>query len=77
MSYLVAQMLLCLLLATVFGFFLGWVLKRCSCTEVDAEWRNRYEILEDERNRLQLQLEASRRKDFAYGDGQNDSSGAG
>lgn len=64
MSYLIAQMLLCLLLAAVLGFILGWLLKRCSCTEVEAEWRGRYGMLEDERNRLQLQLESSRRTDF-------------
>ncbi|MGI9295223.1 MAG: hypothetical protein ACR2PS_14690, partial [Pseudomonadales bacterium] len=59
MSYLITQMLLCLLLAAVLGFILGWLLKRCSCTEVEAEWRGRYSMLEDERNRLRLQLESS------------------
>ncbi|MGI9287756.1 MAG: DUF4332 domain-containing protein [Pseudomonadales bacterium] len=60
MSYLLTQMLLCLLLAAVLGFILGWLLKRCSCAEVEAEWRGRYGMLEDERNRLRLQLESSR-----------------
>ncbi len=59
MSYLITQMLLCLLLAAVLGFILGWLLKRCSCTEVEAEWSARYGMLEDERNRLHLELKSN------------------
>ncbi len=75
MSYLLTQMLLCLLLAAVLGFILGWLLKRCSCAEVEAEWRGRYGILEDERNRLRLQLESSQQPVVRFdNDGDTDSS---
>lgn len=61
MSYLITQMLLCLLLAAVLGFILGWLLRRCSCDEVEAEWSARYGMLEDERNRLHLELKTSQK----------------
>lgn len=79
MSYLLTQMLLCLLLAAVLGFILGWLLKRCSCAEVEAEWRGRYGMLEDERNRLRLQLESSRQPvvDFDNNDDTDSSAAMG
>jgi len=45
MTYLIVQMLLCLLAAAVLGFIIGWALRAASCqkkiTELEAEWADR------------------------------------
>jgi predicted flap endonuclease-1-like 5' DNA nuclease len=42
MTYLIAQILLCLLLAALFGFLIGWALRAMACqkkvAELEAEW---------------------------------------
>jgi predicted flap endonuclease-1-like 5' DNA nuclease len=45
MTYLIIQMLLCLLAAAVLGFIIGWALRGASCqkkiAELEAEWADR------------------------------------
>jgi len=42
MTYLIVQIVLCLLLAALFGFFIGWALRGLSCSKqldaLEAEW---------------------------------------
>ena len=45
MTYLIMQMLLCLLLAALFGFLIGWALRAMMCqseiVRLEAEWGSR------------------------------------
>ncbi len=45
MTYLMTQILLCLLLAALFGFLIGWALRAMACqkkiAELEAEWADR------------------------------------
>lgn len=45
MTYLITQMLLCLLLAALFGFLVGWALRAMKCqseiARLEAEWNRR------------------------------------
>jgi predicted flap endonuclease-1-like 5' DNA nuclease len=45
MTYLITQMLLCLLLAALFGFLIGWALRAMKCqseiARLEAEWNRR------------------------------------
>jgi nucleotidyltransferase/DNA polymerase involved in DNA repair len=50
MGYLISQMLLCLLLAALLGFLIGWLLRALSCNrkiaELEASWASRLAALE-------------------------------
>ena len=63
MGYLISQMLLCLLLAALFGFLIGWLLRALTCNrkiaamessyqarvaEIEASWASRLAALEAE-----------------------------
>ena len=45
MTYLITQMVLCLLLAALFGFIIGWALRSMACqkkiAELEAAWADR------------------------------------
>lgn len=45
MTYLMTQIVLCLLLAAIFGFVIGWALRAMACqkkiAELEAEWADR------------------------------------
>ena len=45
MTYLITQIVLCLLLAALFGFIIGWALRSISCqkkiAELEAAWADR------------------------------------
>ena len=45
MTYLITQMMLCLLLAALFGFIIGWALRSMACqkkiAELEAAWADR------------------------------------
>jgi hypothetical protein len=45
MSYLIGQMLLCLILAAFLGFLIGWALRAQICynktSELEASWESR------------------------------------
>jgi len=45
MTYLITQIVLCLLLAALFGFFIGWGLHSTACqkkiAELEAQWADR------------------------------------
>lgn len=45
MTYLMTQIVLCLLLAALFGFMIGWALRAMSCqkkiAELEAQWADR------------------------------------
>ena len=45
MTYLITQIVLCLLLAALFGFIIGWALRGIACqkkiAELEAEWSDR------------------------------------
>ncbi len=45
MTYLITQMVLCLLLAALFGFIIGWALRSMACqkkiAELEAVWADR------------------------------------
>jgi predicted flap endonuclease-1-like 5' DNA nuclease len=45
MTYLITQIVVCLLLAAVFGFMIGWALRAMACTkkiaELESEWADR------------------------------------
>jgi predicted flap endonuclease-1-like 5' DNA nuclease len=45
MSYLITQMLLCLLLAALLGYLIGWALRAMACNKkiaaLEAEWKSR------------------------------------
>lgn len=47
MTYLIVQMMLCLLLAALFGFLVGWALRAVRCrgeiTRLEGEWSRRLE----------------------------------
>lgn len=48
MTYLMTQIVLCLLLAAVFGFIIGWALRSMLCqkklTELEAQWADRLAV---------------------------------
>ncbi len=60
MGYLIQQMWICLLLATLIGAFIGWLLKRLSCRteldELETTWRSKLDRVESDRDGLQRQL---------------------
>ena len=45
MTYLITQIVLCLLLAAIFGFIIGWVLRAMACqkkiVEIESAWADR------------------------------------
>ena len=50
MGYLISQMLLCLLLAALLGFLIGWLLRALTCNrkiaEIESTWQARVDGLE-------------------------------
>ncbi len=50
MGYLISQMLLCLLLAALLGFLIGWLLRAMTCNrkiaEIESSWTARLAALE-------------------------------
>lgn len=56
MSYLICQILVCLLVAALLGFLLGWYLRRLRCQRDCDELRGKLDIAESEQARLQARL---------------------
>ncbi len=60
MSYLVSQMWLCLLLAGILGFLLGWLLKQLGfgskLEELENSWKSRFSGVESERDKLRANI---------------------
>ena len=60
MSYLVSQMWLCLLLAGILGFVLGWLLKQLGfgskLVELENSWTSRFSGVESERDKLRVNI---------------------
>jgi hypothetical protein len=46
MTYLITQIVLCLLLAALFGFIIGWALRSMACQKKIAELEELQEILQ-------------------------------
>lgn len=56
MSYLICQILICLLIAALLGFLLGWFLRRLRCKRDCDELRGKLDVADSERARLQARL---------------------
>ncbi len=56
MSYLICQILICLLIAALIGFLLGWFLRRLRCKRDSDELRGKLDVAESEQARLQARL---------------------
>ena len=58
MTYLLSQIVLCLLAALAVGGFLGWWIQRSAAQKAAAGWQDRLDESERERERLSAELQA-------------------
>ena len=66
MDYLLLQILLFLILAAVIGFFIGWITRgfgfESRLLSSENQWRARHHVLQSENNRLQSELDATKKE---------------
>lgn len=80
MSYLITQIVLCLLIAFLFGWFIGWLLKsllmKSKLSDCEAEWKRKLSGAEDECITTRQELENCRSRvkilEAEYGSKQKD-----